>query len=142
MDQRSTVLAALAVTPGQALTRVQAQKLLFLIDRQLAPMIGGEAFSFAPYHYGPYDSDVYRTMERLIAEGALSIVPQPGAGSAFTLTDSGRATAAPIIQALPPSALEHMNRLGIWVRSLSFVDLVGAIYRAYPEMRARSIFRS
>ncbi len=140
MDARSTTLTALAASPGQALTRVQAQKLLFLMDKQLADRLGGRAFDFAPYRYGPYDKKVYWALEGLIAEGLVA-ADTPGAGQSFRLTPIGQTVAPKVLAALPPDVATHIRRLADWVRSLAFADLVSAIYRAYPEMRASSIFR-
>ncbi len=141
MDQESIVLSALLASPDHILTRVQAQKMVFLVDRQLADAVGGHVFSFAPYHYGPFDKDVYGAMERLEAAGLVVTRFQPGAGKAYTLTPAGRDAASRIVSGLPAAAASHMGVLGRWVRSLSFEALVTAIYRTYPEMRARSIFR-
>ena len=42
---------------------------------------------------------------------------------------------------LPAEAQSFLTRLGTWVRSLGFKELVSAIYREFPEMRANSVFR-
>jgi hypothetical protein len=38
-------------------------------------------------------------------------------------------------------ARDYIDRESIFVRSLSFPELVAAIYKAYPEMRANSVFQ-
>ncbi len=141
MDQDGIVLSALFNSPDHTLTRVQAQKMVFLVDRQLTDAVGGRVFSFAPYHYGPFDKDVYSALERLEAAGLVATRFQPGAGKAYQLTEPGQTAASKIVSGLPAAAASHMGVLGRWVRSLSFRDLVAAIYRSYPEMRARTIFR-
>ena len=35
------------------------QKLLFLLDREAAEIVGGPHFRFVPYNYGPFDKGVY-----------------------------------------------------------------------------------
>jgi hypothetical protein len=37
--------------------------------------------------------------------------------------------------------MELFKKIVTLVRNLSFNELVSAIYRAYPDMRARSVFR-
>jgi uncharacterized protein len=140
LDARRIALAGLAAAPGMALTRVQAQKLYFLIDRQLADRLDGPAFNFVPYHYGPYDKNVYRILEELAVQGLVALYPS-GARQTFQLTPRGEISASRELASLPQEVSRHIVQLATWVRTLSFSDLITAIYRAYPEMRANSVFQ-
>lgn len=46
-----------------------------------------------------------------------------------------------ILRQLPPKAQTYIERVSTFVRGLSFTQLVSAIYKAYPEMRANSVFQ-
>ena len=57
LSRENLVLAAFASAGGRRHTPVQAQKLLFLLDREVPSL--GTPFKFIPYHYGPFDPEVY-----------------------------------------------------------------------------------
>src|SRR5258706_16230856 len=81
-----------AMTPGGVYqyTPVQVQKLLFLLDRQIPEHTGGPHFHFEPYHYGPFDRNVYTQLDLLSARGLVAI-DNTAAPRRFTLTAGGAA---------------------------------------------------
>ena len=133
-------MAALAAESGAHFAPVQVQKLFFLIDENAAPQVGGRLFSFQPYNYGPFDAEVYRELEALEAGGFVSISPGPGGLRRYSLTPAGYDAGRNALEDLPGSIRTYLVDASRWVRSLSFPELVGAIYRAYPPMRENSIF--
>src|SRR3954453_2570368 len=85
------VLAALSPAGGVPHTPVQVQKLLFLVDRNLAPLIGGPKFNFEPYHYGPFDQKVYSTLEELSRQGLVEVTQSShGNWREYRLTPRGQ----------------------------------------------------
>ena len=136
MNRRGLVLAALATTGGAPLTPVQVQKLFFLIDREAAHLVDGPHFRFQPYHYGPFDKSVYQQLEALQREGLVDIHPR-----SYSLTPEGQREGEAHLERLHPKAKEYIQRVSAFVRRLSFSALVSAIYKAYPEMRANSVFQ-
>jgi hypothetical protein len=134
------VLAALAPAKGIPFTPVQVQKLLFLIDRNIADKVDGPHFDFQPYNYGPFDKAVYDELERQTALGNVELVPEP-TWNDFRLTAQGQARGEAILAALPPNARSYIERAVGFVQSLSFTELVSAIYREYPDMRVNSVFQ-
>lgn len=140
MDRREIVLAAL--TPGNgALHRpVQVQKLLFLIDRSIADQIGGPFFDFQPYNYGPFDKGVYEVLEELAGDGLVEIVRE-NTWNDYQLTPAGQSGGDHLLRQLHAPVRDYIVTLSNFVRGLSFTQLVTAIYRAYPDMRANSIFQ-
>lgn len=142
-DRSELVLAALATEAGAEFAPVQVQKLFFLLDENLADELGGRQFSFKPYDYGPYDKAVYRELETLKAQGLVNIVNHgPSAGQRrYTLTARGQVEGQRLLSGLSAGAHGYMTDLSAWVRSLSFAQLVGAVYKAYPHMRENSIFQ-
>jgi hypothetical protein len=134
------VLAALAPANGAMHSPVQLQKLFFLLDKQIPAPINGPLFAFVPYDYGPFDRAVYSELNLLEADGLVESVPQR-TWSGFRLTERGQQEGQAILGSLSPTARDYIGRVSDFVRSLSFGALVTAIYKAYPEMKANSVFQ-
>jgi hypothetical protein len=140
MDRREIVLAGMAPANGALHTPVQVQKLFFLIDRNIADLVGGPHFDFRPYNYGPFDRAVYDVLRELWAEGLVDIVPE-WTWRSYRLTKAGQEWGETLLSQLPPKAQTYIERVSKFVRGLSFTQLVSAIYKAYPDMRANSVFQ-
>ena len=142
MCKDDIILAALAAGETVTYEPVQVQKLLFLIDRRVAAQCGGPFFTFEPYDYGPFDPSLYAHLEQLSHEGLVDIVRQPGLRwNKYRLTPAGLKRGKQALCTLDKTVAVFIERLNDFVRSLSFAELVGAIYRAYPEMRVNSVFK-
>jgi uncharacterized protein YwgA len=142
LNREDITLAALAAANGAMHTPVQVQKLMFLIDRQIPKAVGGPHFNFEPYDYGPFDHAVYRVLEQLDAKGFVETVTGPGLRfRRYRVTDKGQARGVQLLTDLSPKARDYIHRASQFVRKLPFEALVAAIYKAYPEMNANSIFR-
>lgn len=140
MDRESFVLAALAPSKGQPYSPVQVQKLFFLLDKNIPERIGGPQFNFQPYNYGPFDSLVYATLERLSITGLVAISTDTQWRS-YQLTPSGQEKGEVLLETFPSTVKSYIKSVSHFVRSVSFTELVTAIYKAYPEMRANSVFQ-
>ena len=142
MDRQNWTLVTIAAgkTPLQP---VQLQKALFLISKNVAPKILGKKFyTFEPYDYGPFCKAIYDDAS-LLETNKLAEITQP-LGSRFNVysaTPSGLDAAAAIRQALPKEVTEYVDRMVAFVQSVTFTQLVSAIYKTYPEMREKSVFR-
>ena len=142
MTQREFVLASLASAKGESFTPVQLQKFLFLLDRNIGPRLGGSGFTFRPYHYGPFDRDVYTALERLRDEGLAEIGQAPTSLRTFRLTDAGHSAGEQLASDLLDSRTRaYMAAVSDFVRSHSFTSLVSSIYKAYPDMKVNSVFQ-
>ncbi len=141
MTKDDAILAAMAAGDVSAFTPVQVQKLLFLLDKKAAPALGGPLFDFRPYDYGPFDREVYDRLDELAASGLVDIAGQSFKRDRhYSLTQAGLARGQRALDTLPAPVKSYMQRLSRFVTSLSFVQLVSAIYGAYPEMRVNSVF--
>jgi hypothetical protein len=141
--RQELVLAALASRRGTSYAPVQVQKLFFLVDENVAESIGGKQFAFEPYDYGPFDKAVYQELDAL-AQDDLVLIAHYGssAGSRrYSLSLEGQQAGEGVLAQLDNDTRAFIARLAEWVCSLSFAQLVGSIYQAYPQMRANSIFR-
>lgn len=141
MQKSELLLAALAAGEGKQHTPVQVQKLLFLIQKQLAAEIGGEIFNFAPYDYGPFDSSVYEELRKLEADGLVVGEPTNRGWKKYRLTEAGQAQGVVALTGLQPRISAYIGEVSKFVLSLGFADLVSAVYKAYPEMKVNSVFR-
>lgn len=141
MDKKRLVLAALAPAQGLMHTPVQVQKLLFLIDRNIPAHTEGPTFDFQPYDYGPFDSAVYHVLDQLSAEGLVEAVEEPSRRwKRYRLTAQGQEAGNTALAAVPEKGRDYIRKVSEFVRSLSFADLVSAIYHAYPDMKVNSVF--
>ncbi|MBI5826721.1 MAG: hypothetical protein HZB22_03200 [Deltaproteobacteria bacterium] len=141
IDKKLIVLAALAASKGKTHTPVQIQKLLFLIDKNVPQMVQGPHFDFTPYDYGPFDKDVYTVLEGLAKEGLVEIIESGQIWKKYALTLKGQELGQKVLDSLESKGREFINELSTFVLSLSFPQLVSAIYKAYPEMKQNSVFR-
>ncbi len=141
MKPNDLVLAAIAAGDGAIYTPVQIQKLLFLIDKRIPKAVGGPHFNFEPYHYGPFDRAVFDVLDQLEAKGLVEIERQSDRRwKTYRLTQAGKRQGGAMLNSLKQSIQDYIARLSSYVRSMSFAQLVSAIYYAYPDMKANSVF--
>ena|SRR5579859_392658 len=140
MERDDLILAAMVPGGGYRYSPVQMQKLLFLIDRQIPTLVGGPYFNFEPYHYGPFDRNVYNELDQLAARGLVAIEYSVSPRT-FALTAEGAAWGTPALNTLVPEARDFVIRASNFVRAHGFSSLVSAIYKAFPEMRENSVFQ-
>lgn len=141
MTRDEILLAALAGAGEDAsFTPVQVQKLFFLIDREASHLVEGPHFNFTPYDYGPFDSDVYSGIESLARRDLAKIV-NAGRYRVYALSPAGFREGMNKLEELPENTRNYIEGVAAWVRQLSFEQLVAAIYKRYPEMKANSVFR-
>lgn len=142
MDRQSLMLAALAASDGAIHSPVQVQKLFFLLERGIPTYTGGPHFHFVAYDYGPFDLEVYDELGRLEQRGLVSIEQQPSTRwKSYRLTPQGQHIGEKRLAEIAAPAAMYIREVSKWVRSLSFAQLVSAIYKAYPEMQVTSVFR-
>jgi uncharacterized protein YwgA len=140
MDRREIILAAFAPANGSSHTPVQVQKLLFLIDKAIPNLVGGPHYDFRPYNYGPFDGSIYDELLELESDGYVEIAPER-TWSSYRLTEEGQHAGNALLSNLDTKAQEFIRTASRFVRELSFRQLVSAIYKAYPEMKANSVFQ-
>lgn len=141
MNQHDIILLGLSYNKKHRYSPVQLQKLFFLIDRLLAKELGGPFFDFQPYHYGPFDKRVYNELTVLSFQGLVdSSSPHQSSFRTFSLTEAGYQYGVELQRALDPVTSDTIARLNSFVTSLSFSELVQAVYKEFPEMKSNSIF--
>lgn len=140
--QRSQwLLLALRASSG-GLTPVQLQKVLFLLSKSRPDAVGSGFYRFDPYNYGPFSRDVFAEAEYMAAHGQVEVDESRGRSlRRYRLTPVGQKLAEVAAQHAPAKGVEYLTRAVPYVQSLSFNDLVRAIYQAFPEMRENSVFQ-
>ena len=143
MKRQEVTLVMLSLAEGGSFTPVQIQKALFLASRKAPSAFSpGSNYDFQPYDYGPFDSSVYSDVEELERDGRANIARVPGSRwKTYSATPEGIRNGAALAENLSPEDKVMMDRIVKIVRSLSFSQLVTAIYKDYPEMEARSVFK-
>jgi hypothetical protein len=142
MNRRDVLLAILAAADGRPFTPVQLQKAAFLVAKNLERIFDPSSrYAFAPYDYGPFDSNVYGEAETLARLGLVSISAEPGRYRQYVATDTGVKLGRQLLDRLQADDRRYVKDVASWVLRLSFGQLVKSIYTAYPDMRANSIFR-
>ena len=140
IDRKDFVLMVVAAGGSTPLTPVQLQKSLFLISESLSE-IPESFYEFEPYHYGPFDQDIYLDADKLEAEGLLFSIPSmKGAWLNRAITPAGIQKAKELEGSLSESSQAYIKTLVQWTQSLSFRDLVKSIYAVYPKYRENSVF--
>lgn len=140
MNKEALVLATLSAGKGATHTPVQIQKLLFLIDRNISIKLGGPIFYFQPYNYGPFDKTVYDVLEILWSKDLVEIVSGYN-WKEYKLTPQGQFEGERVFRSLKDEIQKYIFDVSLFVRSLSFTQLVSAIYKAYPDMKVNSVFQ-
>ena len=135
------VLLALLAAEHHSLTPVQLQKSLFLLGKRRPKDVGKPFYHFRAYDYGPFDVAVYTDADALAAEGLVSVDRSMGRSlRRFVLTAEGEVEANRLAAEVPAGAIAYLQEVVPWAQGLSFSELVSAIYEAYPETRANSVF--
>jgi hypothetical protein len=131
MPERSDwLLLALAHRKGKPLTPAQVQKAMFVLGAEFPRVVGPNFYAFVPYNYGPFDADVYRDLDAFARRGLVTI-DGSGSGRSYAATAEGVEASLEIERQLTAStrtAHEYLRRVVDWAASLTFAELVRAIY--------------
>jgi hypothetical protein len=143
MSKEELLLAALASAKGSSFSPVQIQKLMFLIDRRIGRDIGGPFFDFIPYKFGPFDKGIYDSLDSLVKEKLIAeVLTKSSKWKLFKPTASGQTKGEKFLATFSRKPKLEVCDLSKYVLKMSFHDLVAAIYRDYPDMQVRSIFKT
>ena len=136
--ERSSFVLAVMAAAQTPLSPVQVQKLFFILDQKVGGALGGAYFDFRPYNYGPFDASVYHELEALAAR-SLVFVDGPGTRRRYGVSGEGIALGSRLLASLPVA--DYIRQVAEYVKKASFQQLVEAIYKEWPSMRANSVYR-
>ena len=142
MNRQDWLLLVLASTE-KALTPVQLQKSLFLLEKTLPDeLIGDSYYEFIPYDYGPFDSSIYQDAEELADQLFTTIVPSmTGRWQEYGIRPNGLRRVEEVQTQLPEDVRAYVKNLVHWIQSKSFSQLVRFIYEQYPDYKVNSVFQ-
>jgi uncharacterized protein YwgA len=142
MDKESITLLAIAADSDGGLSPVQLQKSLFIVGKSGLEGLPSDYYEFSPYNYGPFTSEVYAITDILEGKGLVRKVIAGGENFyRYMLTPEGRAKAAEIRKGSPRLLCDYIETIVRWVCSLSFDELLRAIYAKYPDYAINSVFQ-
>ena len=124
--------------PGVAFDPIRAQRLLFLMDREVSARIGGPYFDFRPCDFGPFDGAVYPVLDDLVRTGDLR-VDASGRSTRYLLTDMGYRRGAVVLGELPRPLAEYLRDAARWVRLTPYGPMLAGIHRRYPDTAVNSV---
>lgn len=142
MNREDWALLVIAAARRGPMSPVQLQKSLFLLGQELSAAVGQPYYNFAPHNYGPFDRSVYADAELLRTRGLVAVEIAPSQRWAeYRATTDGVQRADDLAQNLSPEVNDYIQKVVNWCQSLTFQELVRAIYGKYPAFRANSVFR-
>lgn len=140
-SRQEWLLMALAHRKGQPMTPAQIQKAMFLMAAEAPHLVGQGFYNFVPYNYGPFDANVYHDLDVLAERGLVTGDSFPGRSwRMYAVTPAGLVEAARAEQAANHQGVGYLEKVVDWVSSMSFPQLVRAIYAKYPKYKANSVF--
>lgn len=142
MERKDITLLVIESAGDEGLSPIQIQKSLFLIGESHLPELPSDFYDFYPYNYGPFTEEVYDDVDVLVDEGMIAKVLKSGESwFRYVVTPKGRDR----IQEIIKESSDELNKYAIetvkWVCSLSFSELLRAIYAKYPDYKINSVFQ-
>jgi len=137
MNREKLMLLGMAPAGGEGFTSTQLQKLFFILDQgegSLRKSLGGPYFNYRPGDYGPFSQTLPRVLKALINDGLVV----EGKDGLYRLSVRGQVLGELDLLDLSESVHEYIRELCVWVRSLSFSELVASVNGRYPEMAVQS----
>jgi uncharacterized protein YwgA len=142
MKKEELILAAFGASKIHSYEPVQIQKLIFIFQKRASQLFEVEPFDFRAYDYGPFSVDIYSCLDELAAEGYIIIEGEPFSRyRRYCLSESGKEKAISFLGLITEPYKKYLCQLVNWIQYLSFSQIVGAVYKEFPEMRAHSVFR-
>jgi uncharacterized protein YwgA len=139
-EKNAVLLFALAAAPEHSLTPVQVQKIAFLVGQEAKRLAPKPFYKFTPYDYGPFSPAVYNDLSKYAQDGLVAVDRPPGARvRRYRLTSEGLEHLQSTDAEMSPLA-DYVSQATQWVTSLSFTELVSAIYARYPSYKKNSVF--
>lgn len=141
-DRKSWLLAFLAQPSGPFPTdQIRVMKGMFLWSQE-GPDDARDLYGFQPYSYGPFDTDIYRDLESLEADGLIWSEQSPGTSRRiYSATAEGERQVQESNYNIPKTHLEQLAGIKMLVTSLGFAGLLQHVYQKYPLYAAKSIAR-
>lgn len=132
------LLAILAAANGKELSRVQLQKVAFLVSEEFKGSLPEDFYTFDKHNFGPFCIDIYNDIEMLHYWGWISAIP--GAEPRLDTYSISETFNLDRLQ-LAEDIKQYIKDTVDWVVDMSFAEVVRAVYLLFPEYRENSIFQ-
>ena len=143
VNNRDITLLVIAAAGDTGLSPVQLMKSVFLISRSGLSDLPSNFYPFFAYNYGPFHPEVYRDVEALVDEELVLEIRDAGRNwSKYAATQAGFRYAENLKHQVAREFSDYVGAVVTWVQSLTFDQLLRAIYAKYPEMRENSVFQA
>ena len=120
---------------------IRIQKTLFKLSQE-ADLPASETYSFRPYNWGPYSPQISEDIDELVQGGLVERVRTPGVSwASYRLTAEGKREAAGARDRAADEALASLSAISDWVSDRAFSQLLRDLYRDYPKLASRSLFK-
>ncbi len=135
---RSDILLAIIVAAnGKELSRVQLQKVAFLVSEEFKGRLPEDFYTFDKHNFGPFSIDVYNDTEMLHYWGWICV--KPGAEPRLDTYSIAESFNRDEYQ-FDDDIKQYIQDTVAWVVDMSFGEIVRAVYWLFPEYRENSIF--
>jgi len=142
VSNKGWMLLAISSSVNGTLSPVQLQKSLFIFGQEKKKEVGSSFYKFDPYHYGPFSQAIYTDAAALDVDGYIQIVQIPSRSwPEYTITKAGLDKASELREVVPKKDYKYLSEVVNWAKSLSFADLLRAIYEQYPAFKKNSVFQ-
>jgi uncharacterized protein len=143
MDKKNLILVAISLAEDGYLSPAQIQKSMFLLGKKIPSVIEEDFYKFVPYNYGPFCREIYDDIDELENQGLVKFIrPLGQKWHDYSITKQGRDCIEGIGKSGDKKDINYFSKLISWVKSVSFKELLMAIYREYPEYKEKSIFQA
>ena len=135
-------LLVIAAAGDTGLTPIQIMKSVFIVGKCGLSDLPSNFYRFFAYNYGPFHPDVYRDVEMLLNLGLVLEIREAGRNwSKYMIAPSGVQYAEELKRQAAREFSDYIDEVVSWAKSLTFNQLLQAIYAKYPEMRENSVFQ-
>jgi len=137
-------LLLLFISMGKEIDPVRIMKGMFLLAENARErwLSDDSYYEFEPYYYGPCSFEIYSDLDELKAKGL--IMGNRVAGESwnrYSVTEKGKEFARKVKRELTPDLVKYIKKVRDFVSSVTFRQLLTAIYRSYPKYAAKSVFK-
>lgn len=140
--KKDWTLLAIGSSADGTLSPVQLQKSLFIFGQMKKKIVGPSFYTFEPYNYGPFCQAIYSDAEVLECEGNIQIQRSLSRRwPEYSVTKAGMERVEEVKGKISEEDYDYLSEVVNWSRSLTFAQLVKAIYKKYPEYKKNSVFQ-
>ena len=137
VSRSDILLAILAAADGKELSRVQLQKVAFLVSEEYKGRLPADFYTFDKHNYGPFSIDIYNDTEMLHYWGWIRInLGAERRHDTYSIVEPFDLNGLPIDDDIKTYIIDTVA----WVEDMSFGEIVRAVYWLFPEYRENSVF--